>query len=340
MKTAIDTCNLCNLESVICNKKTKDVIINMFIFIVIIMVLIVLFLLGPRPNLDFKPKTFNLPPDLDRYLAESEARFSDIIPETEKTIIWANPTKTKTPLSIVYLHGFSATRQETAPLSEQLAASLGANLFYTRLTGHGRTGEALAQTSINDLMNDTVEAVEIGKRLGEKVIVIGTSTGGTLATWHAMQPGSDEVEAYILISPCYKPRDPNSEILTWPWGYQLATLVRGPEYQWTVQNPQQARFWTMRHPTRALLTPVNLFKLVRKSKLETVKKPVLVIYSPNDQTVDPQEVERAYTRFGSAVKRIVPITDSQNPESHVLAGDILAPDDTGRIAGIILEFIN
>ncbi|MDD4273595.1 MAG: hypothetical protein PHG14_07705 [Desulfobacter postgatei] len=38
----------------------------------------------------------------------------------------------------VYIHGFSATRKETAPLSDLVAKTLNANLFYTRLSGHGR----------------------------------------------------------------------------------------------------------------------------------------------------------------------------------------------------------
>jgi esterase/lipase len=64
--------------------------------------------------------------------------------------VWANPDKTKTPCAIVYLHGFSATRQETAPLSDLVAAQLGAYLYYTRLAGHGRGGEAMAEPYAND----------------------------------------------------------------------------------------------------------------------------------------------------------------------------------------------
>jgi hypothetical protein len=39
------------------------------------------------------------------------------VPGAEKKIIWAGEAAQKTPLSIVYLHGFSATRQERAPQS-------------------------------------------------------------------------------------------------------------------------------------------------------------------------------------------------------------------------------
>ncbi len=57
-----------------------------------------------------------LPEDLDGYLAPSEARLNDLRPGVEKTIVWADSSKGKTPVAFVYLYGFSATRQETPPL--------------------------------------------------------------------------------------------------------------------------------------------------------------------------------------------------------------------------------
>jgi hypothetical protein len=53
----------------------------------------------------------DLPVDLDAYLKQSEARFTDLRPNNEKAIVWADPSKkAKTPVSIIYLHGFSACR--------------------------------------------------------------------------------------------------------------------------------------------------------------------------------------------------------------------------------------
>lgn len=308
-------------------------------FVSVVLILAVVFLAGPRTEINLQLRPLNLPEDLDQYLGQSEAQFTDIVPGTEKTIIWANAAKTKTPLSIIYLHGYSASRQETAPLSDELAAQLGANLFYARLTGHGRPGEALAEATVNDWLNDTQEAFEIGQRLGERVIVIGTSTGGTLAAWLAQQPNTEAVLAYVLISPNFAPRDPNAEILTWPWAEQSAQLLLGPEYTWTPRNAEQAQYWTHRYPSTALATMLGLVNYVRSSDLRSIEKPVLVIYSPNDQVVNAQEVERRYAQIGSTVKELVPITQSGNPEYHVLAGDILDPSNTQPVQEIILGFI-
>jgi len=300
---------------------------------------VILFLAGPTITIDQHLAPVNLPEDLDLYLAESEAQFLDLTPNTEKIIVWANAAKTKTPLAIVYLHGYSATRQEAVPLCDNIAASLDANLFYTRLTGHGRPGPALAKATVNDWLNDTVEAVEIGKRLGDRVIVIGTSTGGALATWHAQPADNEAVLAYILMSPNFGTKDWSGEALTWPWSGQFVPLIVGPEYRWKPLNSKHTYYWTRDYPSTALIQMMGLVKFVRGSRLENIEKPVLVIYSPNDTVVSPRATEKAYQRFGSAIKQIVPRPNSENPEHHLLAGDILAPGDTEAIANIMLDFI-
>jgi pimeloyl-ACP methyl ester carboxylesterase len=148
----------------------------------------IVFLSGPRVEIDTQLYPVHLPEDLDGYLTQSEAQYADIVLGAEKTIIWADESKKqKTDYAIVYIHGFSATRQEIAPVCDILAKQIGANLFYARLRGHGRGAEAMGRATANEWMNDMVEALVIANRLGEKVLVIGNSTGATLAVWAAMQ---------------------------------------------------------------------------------------------------------------------------------------------------------
>jgi esterase/lipase len=309
------------------------------IFSILILGVVAVFLLGPRVEVDETLAAITLPEDLDDYLADTESAYDDIVPGAEKTIVWAGEPGVKTPLAVVYLHGFSATRQETAPLAENLAQELGVNLYHTRFAGHGRSNSAMAEASVNDWLHDTQEALEIGRRLGEEVIVLGVSTGATAATWLATQPDLDDVAAFVLISPNYAPRDSSSEILLLPWGEQIAKAIIGPERSWEPLNAEQARYWTYSYPTEALLPMMGLVDLVRDGDLEAVNRPVLVIYSPNDQVVSPQAIEETFARFGSPEKEIISVAESQDPSNHVLAGNILAPDDTATIAEIILSFL-
>ncbi len=305
--------------------------------------IVLLFLIGPCVDIDKTIRPVDLPENLDAFLVDREQRFDDLIPNTEKTIIWAGQPGAQTEYSLVYIHGFSATRQETAPLSNLIAQKLKANLFYTRLAGHGRTGNALAEASVNNWLNDTIEAFEIGKRIGKKVIMIGTSTGGTSVTWLAGQAGKntgfDSLSACILISPNFKPADPSAVILTWPWGRQMAELVIGEERSWKATNPDHGRYWTNQYPTKALLPMMGLVKMVRQQDLSLIKTPCLVIYSPLDQVVDPQATETAFAAVGSERKTLVPVTTSQDPSHHVLAGNILSPGSTVPLADMIYKFI-
>ncbi|MGB5576356.1 MAG: hypothetical protein WBM88_03025, partial [Woeseiaceae bacterium] len=78
-----------------------------------------------------------LPDNLDAWLQQTEQQAADrfgLVPGTEKRITWFGEHR-QTPYSVLYLHGFSATRQETAPLAEIVANRLGANLYETRLAG-------------------------------------------------------------------------------------------------------------------------------------------------------------------------------------------------------------
>lgn len=294
---------------------------------------------GPRIAVDSPVASAALPIDLERHLAAGEARYADITPGAEKTIHWAHSDKRQTELAIIYLHGFSATRQETAPLSDLLARQLGANLFYTRLSGHGRSGAAMAEASVSDWLQDSQEALQIGRRLGRQVLVIGTSTGATLASWLALQPGTEDVRAYVLISPNFAPKDPAASVLTWPWAEHFVPLLLGPHYQWQPHNAQQARYWSHSYPVQALLPMMALVKHVREQPLERIAAPMLVIYSSADQVVSPAAIESAFARFGSAHKQLLALTDSQDPSHHVLAGDILSPRDTPRLQAAILDFI-
>ena len=142
--------------------------------------------------------------DLTELLARGEAAVHErrgVIDGAEKRIVWAGEPGERTELVLIYLHGFSATRQEIAPVPEQIAAALGANLFETRLSGHGLENDALANVRAEAWLDDGIEALAIGRALGERLVLIGTSTGATLALAMAGHPDFTAVDALVFLSP-------------------------------------------------------------------------------------------------------------------------------------------
>jgi alpha-beta hydrolase superfamily lysophospholipase len=244
-------------------------------------------------------------------------------------------------VSVVYVHGFSADPHELDPVPQRLADSLGANLFVTRLAGHGLTeGAGLADVTVTDWLRDTEEAMAIGARLGGKVVLVGTSIGGTLAVWAAAASRRrDHLTALVVVSPNFGLRDGSAELLLWPWGGLLARLVVGEERCWTPVNAEQERHWTTCYPTRALLPMMALVDLVRRTDLSRVTAPTLVLFSSQDQVVDPDETRRRIATFGSATRTLVEITGDGDPAHHVLAGDILSPGSTDRVVAEMLAFV-
>lgn len=298
------------------------------------------FALGPRPPLDIRIEPVALPADLDKWLAQSEARFTDLRRDADKRIVWSDPaTKARTRYAIVDIHGFSATRMETSPLAETIAKALGANLFFTRLAGHGRSEDALGEATLSAWMNDVLEAYAIGQRLGERVIVMGTSTGGGLATWLTARPEAKDMHALVLMSPNFKVRQWNAPIILWPWGEQIAKLVVGEYRTWQASNPRQAEHWTMRYPVRALVPMMQSITMLDTLDFRTLRTPTLVFYALGDRIVDTAAIERRFAEIGATQKKLVVVDYAEDPMQHVLAGDILSPGATGRVAETVVGFV-
>ena len=302
------------------------------------------FLLGPVNEFgpDIPTNRANPPAELnalDSWLAHSESSFDQLRAGTAKGIVWASELKTQTPWSVVYIHGFSATRLETAPLAEQVASSLGANLYYTRLSGHGLDGDALAKASAQDWMADTIEAIQIGKLLGKKVLVISCSTGSTLSTWYATRSDASNVDAHVFISPNFGLRNKLSELINGHWGQQIAFAVSGDSIRYEQTDPREALAWTNSYPTQSLFPMLALVKKARESDLTLFKQPLLVLYSAADQTVDPENTKEVFSRIGSTQKTIEAITYSNSKGQHVLTGAIRDPDSVSTMSNEIVQWL-
>ena len=288
---------------------------------------------------DFNPNFIGS--NINEYLKKTEEQFLDIKEGVEKKVIWANETNKKTPIAIVYIHGFTASSEEVRPLPDKIASDLNANLFFTRLTGHGRNSKAMELCSISSWMKDLHEALEIGSKIGEKVVLMSSSTGGTISVTSALDKKlSNKILGYIFISPNFGINNKFASLISWPFSEYWLKLILGKNIKHNPRNELNKKFWTMSYPTNALIPMGKLIKEVNKYDYSTVDKPALFYFSMEDKVVDPNKIKKFISNWGGEITtKIVRLSSKDDKFSHVLAGDIISPYQTEHAKLIMVNWI-
>ena len=275
------------------------------------------------------------------YLAWREGQVVGITEGVEKQVIWHNAPETQTEWAVVNIHGFSATAQEIRPVPDDVAAALGANLVFTRLEGHGLDGDALAQATVADWIEDTAEAIAIGRKVGRKVILIGTSTGATLAAAAALDHEmADGVAGMVMIAPNFAVNNPMADLLTWPAARYWLPRVAGTHRSFEPHNEGQARYFTTAYPSVAVMPMAALVKEVASSNFGTALTPALFIVLDEDRVVDPIVTREIIAQWAGPTSMWQPeLTDADDPFAHVIAGDIMSPAQTDAAVAEIANWI-
>ncbi len=298
---------------------------------------------APAP-VNYIPAPPTVGDDPQNWLAQREAQvhaLTPLVPGTEKRVRWFNGEPgSKTPYAVIYLHGFSATRRESAPVAEQVAHALGANLFETRLRGHGLVSDPLTDVATEAWLDDGVEALAVGAIIGQRSIVIGLSTGATLALALARMPLFETVDTLVLVSPNFAPRDDSSRFLTAPGGPLLARMMIGPEHRWEPANEAQGLYWATHYPLAAIVQMMRLVEYANSLLPITLEQRVLGIYSPNDTVINPQRVVDSFALIDARRKHLQSMPGSGDPSNHILAGDIMSPQTNAQVIQMITSFVS
>ncbi|MCC5987857.1 MAG: alpha/beta hydrolase [Pararhodobacter sp.] len=277
--------------------------------------------------------------DLDAWLAAREALFDGLTPGTEKAITWAGAPGARTDLAVVYIHGFSASRQEISPVPERIAQALGANYFATRLAGHGRGGAALAEARLDDWALDTAEAIAIGRRLGRRIVLMGTSTGGSLATLAALEPEwQRDIAALITVSPNYALNGARARMLDLPWAPAWLPRLAGAERSWQPFSEGHARYWTLSYPTSALFSLRAAQRAAGAADHGAAQVPMLVFYALRDEVVAPAATARVIQGWGARADAHV-IDNAEDPNQHVITGEIRSPSTSEFVIETSLNWL-
>jgi len=64
-----------------------------------------------------------------------------------------------------------------------------------------------------------------------------------------------------------------------------------------------------------------------------------MIYSPEDTVVDVDWIVRGFEQLETPRKQLIEIAGSEDQSNHILAGNIMAPENNELITGYITRFI-
>lgn len=307
------------------------------ISVIVLVVFILGYLAGPQPATPHYSSVLPTVPSssdsLEKYVLQQEQQHH-IKEGNEAQIVWDNDSlKTRTEFAVVYLHGFSASQMEGDPVHRQFAKRFGCNLYLSRLQDHGiDTIAPLGSFTAEGLWNSALEAVAIGKSLGKKVVLMSTSTGGTLAL--KLAATFPEIAGLILLSPNIEINDNKAWLLNNPWGLQIAKSIVGDMRTVSDTTAIYARYWNYQYKTTAVVQLQELLETTMKATVfEKVKQPTLLLYYyKNEKEQDPvvkvSAMKRMFRQLGTpdSLKReqAIPLAGD-----HVLGSPIKSKDVAG-----------
>ena len=302
-------------------------------------ILAITYMLGPKSkveNLDGNyPEVPTRLNELSAYIASKSDTVVGLKPDNEAKIVWADSlNKSKTPYSIIYIHGFGASEKEGHPVHKQIASHFGANLYLVRLPEHGISRpDGFKHLNAKKLVDEAREAYMVGKSLGDSVIVIGTSMGGSLSLILASE--RQDIKALVLYSPAISEYGGALDIFFKPW---ISYLAEKFQYENGVvinnRESEKAKFWSREYHLNSYRSlGVLLRSKMNPETFQKIKTPLfLAYYYKNEEEQDKvvsvprmlEMFEQVNTPDNLKVKK-------EFPESgdHVIASDITSKDWQG-----------
>jgi esterase/lipase len=301
----------------------------------IIVILIGAYFVGPKPEapvLTPSASWTDIPDSvsqIDAYIAAKESK-TILKPGNEARVIWVDSTQpTKTKIVFMYVHGFSASPMEGDPLHREVAKKFDANLLLARVAGHGvpDSDSTFATVTADEYYQSVENYYAIAKKLGDEVVVLGTSFGGAMSL--VLAANHPEIKALMLYGPCIAIKDPNATLLDNPWGLQMAHLITGSDYRdIPVMAPGHAENWSLHYRLEGVVAVQNLLThAMTKEVFEKVKIPVFLGYYYKDEehqdnvvSVDAMKVMFEQVGTPAGLKKSEAFPNSGN---HVITSNLL-----------------
>jgi esterase/lipase len=303
------------------------------IVIIFFFTLIVIYFLGPKPSTpvlnEVLPTVASINA-LDTYITAMEAPYK-IKTNNQAKIIWADSSKTQTEYAIVYMHGFSASQMEGDPVHQNIAKQFHCNLYLARLAEHGiDTTEDLINLTAEKYWESAKLAYAIGKQIGKKVILMSTSTGGTLAL--QLAANYPEIAGLILYSPNIEVFNPAAPLLNNPWGLQIGRTVLKSKYvDIKYLDSAYPKYWNTHYRIESVVALQNLLEAtMTEATFKKIHQPTLALYyykdeAHQDNVVKVSAIQKMMQQIATPSNLKMEMA-MPNTGNHVIASPIVSKD--------------
>jgi alpha-beta hydrolase superfamily lysophospholipase len=172
----------------------------------------------------------------------------------------------KTARVVVYFHGLTSCPAQADVVAQRLFDA-GYNVYLPRMYAHGMADPmtlAMADLTAEHMVDLANESVDMAQGLGDEVIVIGLSAGGTIVSWVAQNRG--DVNNAIAVSPFFGPH------VVPPWASTAANnlmLMLPSIMMWwnplETVRPEDMNYAYARYSTRSLAETMRLGRVVQSA---------------------------------------------------------------------------
>ncbi|WP_405606727.1 glycerophosphodiester phosphodiesterase family protein [Polaribacter sp. Asnod1-A03] len=257
----------------------------------------------------------------------------NIKPNNQAKIIWADNYKQKqTDIAFVYLHGFGASSREGEPIMSQLSKKYNANVYMSRLKEHGISrDDSFSKLTPENYIETAKEALSIGKIIGKKIILVSTSTGGSLSLKLASEDSSD-ILGLVMYSPFIDLINPAFKAITTPQGKAgFIQMNKGSEIMKQERPEEEAKYWSTIYHIDGYEALINMVtKNMNSTTFSKVKIPAFVGYyykneKEQDQVVSVPAILKMFDALATPADKKVKVAFPE-AGNHVIACDLRSND--------------
>ncbi|MDG2014242.1 MAG: alpha/beta fold hydrolase [Pirellulaceae bacterium] len=239
--------------------------------------------------------------------------------------------------ALLLVHGFNDTPQTFAPMIQPFCDQ-GYTVTGVRLPGFGVAVDQMHSCSCEDWVQTVEDRVQELTQSGKRVYLVGHSLGGAVCL-AVMRRAPEYVAGAALLAPAIDVSNQRSPIFPTRFWRKLGNslLIFSNVYQ-SPYDRNDCRDPEHRNPdykspfsTRNIVDQTFLLMDDNQSAAESIRTPLFMVLSRNDQVTDWSRAENYFSRLGSVDKELVFYDDS----GHALTVDV----DREEIAKDIIQFV-